>query len=165
MKNGYVLCGEAGLRSIDDVLAESSESELDDLRSRLRIGLHVDVEVTDDAAPPKQLVSQAYCSALPVSYNHPAPDRWRRFATVVLEAAYEATLLARVLTARRGGSNIVLLTRLGGGAFGNDEDWIDGALRRALALCEGCEIDIRLVSFRSPPTSMLELERAMLARR
>jgi hypothetical protein len=32
-----------------------------------------------------------------------------------------------------GASNIVLLTRLGGGAFGNDDAWIDAAMRRALA--------------------------------
>jgi hypothetical protein len=49
----------------------------------------------------------------------------------VLEAAYEATLLAAVLNARRGRSNIVLLTRLGGGAFGNDDDWITTAMERA----------------------------------
>lgn len=38
----------------------------------------------------------------------------------MLEAAYEARLLAGILNERRGMSNRVLLTRLGGGAFGND---------------------------------------------
>jgi hypothetical protein len=41
---------------------------------------------------------------------------------------------AAVLNAQRGASNVVLLTRLGGGAFGNDDRWIDAALRRALEM-------------------------------
>jgi hypothetical protein len=36
------------------------------------------------------------------------------------------TLWAAVLNARRSSSKIVLLTSLGGGAFGNDESWIEG---------------------------------------
>jgi hypothetical protein len=40
---------------------------------------------------------------------------------LVLEAAYEATPWAAVFNARRGASTIVLLTRPGDGAFGNDD--------------------------------------------
>lgn len=76
---------------------------------------------------------------------------WQPFAELVLEAAYEATLWAGVLNARRGtshrASNIVLLTRLGGGAFGNDDAWIDRALQRALDLAKDCDLDIRLVQY------------------
>jgi hypothetical protein len=39
---------------------------------------------------------------------------------------------AAVLNAERGVSNVVFLTRLGGGAFGNDDDWIHLAIRNAL---------------------------------
>jgi hypothetical protein len=45
---------------------------------------------------------------------------WEAFASLVLQAAYEATMFAAVLNAQRGASNVVL-TRLGGGAFGNDD--------------------------------------------
>jgi hypothetical protein len=41
----------------------------------------------------------------------------------------------------------VLLTRLGGGAFGNDDDWIDGAIRRALRLTEGMGLEVWLVCY------------------
>lgn len=37
-------------------------------------------------------------------------------ASLVLQAAYEATMAAAVLNAQRGASNVVLLTELGGGA-------------------------------------------------
>jgi hypothetical protein len=53
---------------------------------------------------------------------------------LVLEAAYEATMLAAVLNKQRGASNVVLLTLLGGGAFGTKAEWINAAIRRALAM-------------------------------
>jgi hypothetical protein len=39
---------------------------------------------------------------------------------------------AAVLNCQRGASNVVLLTLLGGGAFGKEEEWIVHAMRRAL---------------------------------
>ncbi|CAN5371660.1 hypothetical protein BH09ACT7_BH09ACT7_30630 [soil metagenome] len=64
----------------------------------------------------------------------------------MLEAGYEATLLTAVEQAASGGSNTVLLTRVGGGVFGNGEAWIDDAIERALAIVELSGLDIRLVS-------------------
>ena len=40
----------------------------------------------------------------------------------------------------------MLLTRVGGGAFGNADNWIDDAIVRALAIVEHARLDIRLVS-------------------
>jgi|SRR5665213_695920 len=56
--------------------------------------------------------------------------------------------------------NIVLLTCLGGGAFGNDDAWIDAAMRRALIKVKDFSLDIHLVSFGAPLPSMLALENA-----
>jgi hypothetical protein len=129
------------------------------LRSRLRIGLHWNVEATD-AGRPFPVVSQAFCSALPVAYSQHESRHWARFACLVLEAAYEATLWAAALNAQRGGgSNIVLLTSLGGGAFGNDEGWIEAGLVRALKLASGFDLDVRLVSYDAPSPSFLRIER------
>jgi hypothetical protein len=41
----------------------------------------------------------------------------------------------------------VLLSRLGGGAFGNADAWIDDAITRALALVQNEGLDVKLVSF------------------
>jgi hypothetical protein len=41
----------------------------------------------------------------------------------------------------------VLLTRLGGSAFGNDDDWIDAAIGRALRLTEGMGLEVWLVCY------------------
>ena len=156
MRNGYALCSAPGLRAISDWLAAADAEEIDALRGRLSIGLHRDVEVTAPGASPGARVSQAFCSALPVGYSSVPPHDWRAFATLVLEAAYEATLLAGVLQAAGGGSSIVPLTLLGGGAFGNRREWIFAAIRHALERVRGFGLDIRIVSYAKPDPALLE---------
>jgi hypothetical protein len=154
MRNGYALCTADGLRAITDLLNNATEERRDALRGLLAIGLHRTVEVTDVTRDPRRYVSQAFCSALPVAYSDVPKPVWASFARLVLEAAYETTLLVGVEQADAGGSNTVLLTRLGGGAFGNDEAWISDAIERALAIVEHAGLDIRLVSFGSVHPSM-----------
>ena len=159
MRNGYALADIGTLQTIKAALDSASPAELDALRARLRIGLHWDVEVTAKGAPQGQCVSQAYCSALPVSYNRDSdPELWQPFARLVLEAAYEATLLAGVINAARpGGNNSVYLTLLGGGAFGNQREWILDAIRRALDSVRGQALDVWLVSYGSVPAYLQAL--------
>jgi hypothetical protein len=54
---------------------------------------------------------------------------------------------------------LILLTRLGGGAFGNDPAWIDAAIHRALMKCGAYDLDVRLVSFGAIDPAMRALER------
>ena len=159
MRNGYAILDKDTLQRIKTALDSASPAELDALRSRLRIGLHWDVEVTAAGAPSGQCVSQAYCSALPLSYNRDSdPALWQPFARLVLEAAYEATLLAGVINASRpGGSNSLYLTLLGGGAFGNQREWILDAIRRALESVRGQALDVWLVSYGSVPAYLQAL--------
>ena len=74
-----------------------------------------------------------------------------------MEAAYEATLRAAALNAQRGASNIVLLTSLGGGAFGNPEPWVLAAVQRALRIGSSLDLEVRLVSYGTPSKAMIEL--------
>lgn len=98
---------------------------------------------------------------MPVSYTYLDDELWEAFASLTLEAAYEATLRAAILNAAAGGTNVVYLTQLGGGAFGNKPLWILNAMRRALDLAQGSDLDVRLVSFGTPWVKMRELfERA-----
>ncbi|WP_043458893.1 hypothetical protein [Azohydromonas australica] len=144
-RNGYALCSGEGLARVSRQLVSASAAEIDHLRGLLRIGLHWDVEVTDARQAPGPLVSQAYCSAMPVAYGRPPAHAWEPLGRLVLEAAYEATLLAGVLNARRGASRRVLLTRLGGGAFGNEAAWIDAAIEGALRCVAGQQLDVVVV--------------------
>lgn len=158
VRNGYALPTRAGLAAIAGHLGAADGKALDDLRGRLRLGLHRDVEVTDGPAP-RPLVSQIFCSALPVAYAGLRASAWAPFARLVLEAAYEGTLLAGVLNAARGASDRVLLTRLGGGVFGNEDAWIDAAMLRALRLAGDQDLDVAIVSYGQSSSSLRNLVR------
>ena len=158
MRNGYALPTAGGLRDIAEHLSAADPNTFDALRGLLRVGLHEDVEVTDGPGP-GPLVSQAFCSALPVAYSGLPASSWAPFATLILEAAYEATLLAALLSAAGGGSSRVLLTRLGGGAFGNDDDWIDAAKLRALQVAGEHDLDVIIVSYGKAPSGLREFVR------
>ena len=157
MQNGYALCTQAGLDLITEHLRALDTQQLDALRPKLCIGIHRDVEVTEAVGENRPLVSQAFCSALPVAYSSVAPSQWKSFASLVLEGAYEATLWAAVQNAQHGASNVVLLTSLGGGAFGNDESWIVGTMRRALGMMRETELDTKLVSYGAPSRRLLQI--------
>lgn len=167
MRNGYAMFSQDGIRAMSGYVRALDEDQRDKLRQRLKIGMHWDVEVTDGAVAPGPLVSQSFCSALPVSYHHfpgaPSAD-WAPLATLVLEAAYEATLWAAVVNAQRGGSPKVLLTAVGGGAFGNDERWIRSAMQRALRLVQGHGLDVVVVSFRAPSPGQRRWAKAQVRR-
>jgi hypothetical protein len=157
MENGYALCSRDGLDAIGEYLGALQPEQLDILRGKLRIGIHRDVEVTDVPEEQRPLVSQAFCSALPVRYTCVPPFHWKPFASLVLEAAYEATMWAAMLNTQRGASNVVLLTSLGGGAFGNDEKWIHDAMRRALEMMSEIALNVRLVTYGPPSQALLQM--------
>jgi hypothetical protein len=109
------------------------------------------------------MVSQAFCSALPMgSYTSIAPSRWKAFASLVLEGAYEATLCAAVHNAQRGASNVVLLTSLllivlAAAHFGNDESWIVAAMRRVLRTMRETALEVKLVSYGASSRGLLQV--------
>lgn len=150
MRNGYAMPSLRGLERIAAYLENAEEAERDALRAKLQIGLHFDVEVTDAPGDDRHTVSQAFCSAMPVSYTYLEEDLWTPFASLTLEGAYEATLRAAAHNASRGASNVVFLTLLGGGAFGNRPIWILKAIQRALDLADSADLDVRLVSYGTP---------------
>ncbi|MBP8822311.1 MAG: hypothetical protein KBH07_01550, partial [Flavobacteriales bacterium] len=81
------------------------------------------------------------------------PCGWRSlgaFCTLDPGGDLEATLFAALINLERRGSNIVYLTLLGGGAFGNPQVWIMDALRQALHRFKDVPLDVRIVSYGSP---------------
>ncbi len=140
MRNGYALATVAGLEAVGARLAAAAEAERDELRGLLRVGVQHEVEVLGT----EHTVTQVYGSAMPVSYGEPPARLWEPMARLVLEASYEATVLA----ARRHGIGTLFLTLLGGGVFGNDDAWIADAVVRALAHARG--LDVRIVSYGAP---------------
>lgn len=151
MKNGYALAEAEGLKEIANRLAELDEAQRDDLRKLHRIGAQWDTEVT--IVDPPFTVTQTYCSAMPVSYCSAPAELWSDFAMLVLEAAYEATFCAALINAEKTGNKKLFLTLLGGGVFGNREEWIFSAIRRAVTKFRDVDLDVALVSYgRSKPS-------------
>lgn len=155
MTNGYALPSAEGLKAIDQQLARADEAGLDRLRASLRVGLHAETQVTLTGVSHR--VSQVYASALPVAYSQHPKQGWARFARLVLEAAYEATLCAGIVNAQQTGQRKVFLTLLGGGAFGNETPWIIQAIQRALTVCEGHALDVAVVSYGRSQPAVFEL--------
>ena len=147
MRNGYALASAAGLDQIAARINAADEAELDRLRGLLRVGVQHDTAVTIDDA--SHTVTQVFCSALPVAYSKQSADRWEPFARLVLEAAYEATLIAAIENKLRSQNDRLYLTLLGGGAFGNREVWIQDAIERALNKFSNADLNIIFVSYGS----------------
>jgi len=155
MQNGYALATKSGLEQVSRKLDSATEEDLDSLRCSIRIGVQSDAGVTIRNA--SHSVSQAFCSALPVAYSKHAASLWKRFAVLILEAAYEATFHAAVINASRTGNNRLFLTMLGGGAFGNRTDWIVGAIMRSLKIFRRHDLKVSIVSYGQSQTSVSEL--------
>lgn len=155
MQNGYALPSTHGLEEVDKRLSDASHETWDELKSALRIGIMENTQVTLGDA--KHFVTQGFCSALPVAYTNQPTSLWERFARLILEASYEATLHAAALNKERTGNSTVFLTLLGGGAFGNKTSWIIESIEFALSICKDSGLDIRIVSYGSSNPTLARL--------
>ena len=156
MRNGYLQCDRASLDAICAYIASLHAADLELLRGTLRVALHSNVEVTAGRHP-GPLVHQVFCSALPIAYSQTAARHWRPFASLILDAAYEATVLIAAINASRRMSPRVLLTLLGGGVFGNEEDLILGAMKRSLLFARPFGLDVAIVSYGEPTPKLVDL--------
>lgn len=145
MKNGYALPSQEGLLTINKLLSNLTSNEYENLKNKLKIGIQWDTEVT--ITEQNQIVSQAYCSALPVSYTSIEFYHWEKFARLILEGTYEATFYAGLINYKKTGSNKVFLTMVGGGAFGNEFDWISESILKALKKFKNTPLDVYIVSY------------------
>ncbi|WP_020529271.1 hypothetical protein [Flexithrix dorotheae] len=147
MKNGYALANKAGLEHISQQIRRCSEEEYEELKNLLRIGIQWNTEVT--ISENKNIVTQAYCSALPVGYSTLDHGLWEDFAQLVLDATYEATFYAALKNFEHTKNNNVYLTLVGGGAFGNQYEWIFEAIRKSIHKFRKTPLIIKMVSYGS----------------
>lgn len=115
----------------------------------LRVGIHWSTSVFRH----EHNVCQVFCSALPVAYvSNTSSLEWEPFAQVILDAAYDATLLAGAVLAHAQGKRVtVFLTALGGGAFGNRQHWIRAAVEKAIRKHREEPIDVKMVHYGGVP--------------
>ena len=70
-----------------------------------------------------------YASAVPIAYAEICSEDWDKFAYAILEASYEMIFsIATILSRARNERVTLYLTKLGGGVFKNDSEWIKNAI-------------------------------------
>ena len=154
-RNGYALPSRETLDAVAGRLSDADDEERDRLASLLRVAVQWDTEVT--ISSDGHLVTQTFCSAMPVAYSRHGADAWEPFARLVLDAAYEATLHLGAINAAATGNPTVFLTKLGGSAFGNPSEWILDAMAKALHRCGSLGVDVAIVSYGEPDHRLARL--------
>ncbi len=154
MKNGYALLNQNGLLSINKTIKNFTSEERENLKEKLKTGIQWNTEVT--LSKTRHKVSQIYCSALPVAYSQIDSYYWEPFARLILEALYESTLYTGVLNMEKNNSNTIYLTLVGGGAFGNEEDWILESLEKVLLKFKNVPLNIKIVSHRKSNPDLIK---------
>ena len=92
MRNGYALASLKGLTEISERLYRANEDELDNLRTKLRIGVQWNTQVTLDKS--ENLVSQVYCCRCFYSGER------RNLLRLRLRKIQKVNLASRILFAR-----------------------------------------------------------------
>ena len=150
VQNGYIESEECKLLKL---ATELQKHDRDTLTGAVRIGIQHQTQVTFanrfEVLSPPHLVSQSFCSAVSCAYSKIASNLWEHLATLVLEAAYEGTLLAAAIEKAKGtGTGRVWLTFIGGGVFGNRHSWIKSAIETALGRTKNLGLEVKICHFR-----------------
>lgn len=154
MKNGYALPNQDGIVTINKKIAQLKDAEREYLKGKLKVGIQWQSEVT--ISETKHKVSQIYCSALPVAYSQIESYYWESFARIILEALYEATLYTGMVNMEKNNSNLVYLTLVGGGAFGNEDYWILESMQKAIEKFKRVPLNVKIVSYGKPNLNLKE---------
>lgn len=157
MQNGYAMFSQDGLAFLNEKLSILSHEEQENLAGKLKIGIQWNTEVT--TADSDQIVTQVYCSALPIGYHSSGEKKhFEEFARLILDAAYEATFYTAVQNLMESGSPKLFLTMVGGGVFGNELEWILAAIEKSLQKFSKVPLDVKIVSYGRSETGVMKLK-------
>lgn len=146
MQNGYAFFTEEGLTEITNHIQSLTLEEREMLKSRLLVGVQWNTQVTIAAQP--HMVTQVYCSALPIGYSsYISVNRFEALAKLILEATYEATFLVAIKNFQETGEPQLFLTLVGGGVFANPEEWIWEAIEKCLKKFKHVPLKVKIVSY------------------
>lgn len=146
MQNGYAMFSDEGLDLINKKLSQMSDDDLENLKGKLKVGVQWETEVT--TANSQQIVTQVYCSALPIGYHsYINKSSFKNFAKLILEALYDATFFAAAENFQKTGCAKLFLTLVGGVVFGNETDWIIDAISNSAKKFSNVPLDVKIVSY------------------
>lgn len=145
MQNGYCFPSLSGLEKIEDRLANAPETERNQIKGKLMVGVQSNAEVT--LGDCNHQVTQVFCSALPVAYSNISAERWNLFPKLILDATYELAFYIALQNLVKNNNRKLFLTLVGGGVFGNKLTWILSAIARCLKLFSRSGLEVAIVSY------------------
>eukprot|EP01060_Flectonema_neradi_P028185 TRINITY_DN3790_c2_g2_i1.p1 TRINITY_DN3790_c2_g2~~TRINITY_DN3790_c2_g2_i1.p1 ORF type:complete len:341 (+),score=38.24 TRINITY_DN3790_c2_g2_i1:123-1145(+) len=158
MRNGYLDATSADALSHLSSFHLSEPSKAAKMTDCIKVGAHFDAQVTDIDQSKKFLVGQCFCAATAIGYSRARADArlWSKLSQIILDAQYEASIWYTILYHEKcvaeGTQRAVpklLLTKVGGGVFGNEHPWIASAMQRAIGIARKhkLSIDIKVVHY------------------
>ena len=160
MKNGYLDCSSSEALEELNSFCLSNPDKASQMTDVIKVGAHFNSQVTDVDKSKKLFVGQCYCAAPAISYSRCRSGiaSWSRFSQIILNAQYEACLWYTILYHERCISEgtqrevpKLLLTKVGGGVFGNEHSWITSAMQRTIDIARkhNISIDIKIVHYKT----------------
>ena len=173
MTNGYVNSLSIGKLQEMYKLIATIDPDGTKRPQRLQVGVHRNVGVDFATRPPPTpehlyeykeittpvLVTQVFCSAIGISHSAVPEGNWEQLAKMILDATYQATIAAAILhfdqkydqykTAVAEPRQKVFLTLVGGGDFGNRNEWIADAINKAVKTYQRFNLDIIVGHYKS----------------
>lgn len=140
MQNGYCLLHDSAPKTCID--GEGLEKLVEE---RMKMGISIDAEVLTvdrpETAPAdgRGYVANAWCSAVPWVQDDQRP--LLELGKAVLKASYKATLLGAIAHQM----DVVYLTSVGGGVWGNSEEMIAEAIQGAIDEAGKCQRSLEVV--------------------
>lgn len=152
VKNGYSESTPSQLKRLNELLEEDKRLSVE-IKKRIKVGFHQHTQVVFKnrwkkvSSKKNHVVSQIYCSALAINYSRVKDKKlWEPLARIILEASYEATLLAGIINFFETGNPNIFLTQLGGGVFGNKFSWIADSIQKAIRNSYKYQVPLRLIN-------------------
>jgi hypothetical protein len=166
VNNGYIESTEAAMTDFNKLLKRSDREYL---KSLIRVGIVSQAQIAFlqrwKFADEKSTATQVFCSAIGCDYSRRvSKETWEPLARLVLEAAYEACMYATAWDYKyRRGTGQLFLTKLGGGVFGNREEWIIDAIAHAYNATKDLGIGVHVCHFRQVDELFVrDLERKLI---
>eukprot|EP00588_Corethron_pennatum_P027364 CAMPEP_0194312110 /NCGR_PEP_ID=MMETSP0171-20130528/9027_1 /TAXON_ID=218684 /ORGANISM="Corethron pennatum, Strain L29A3" /LENGTH=377 /DNA_ID=CAMNT_0039066485 /DNA_START=244 /DNA_END=1377 /DNA_ORIENTATION=+ len=157
LRNGYAIPHPGKMAELTTKL-QANPDLCHAIVNNVQVGIHWNTEVKNSG----KKICQVYASAVPVAYCNTSVTDWALFASLVLRGMYQATFAAAVRLQRirqheadakaDGGVGeqvriTLVLTMLGGGAFGNQMTWITDAIEHAVMMFHDEPLDVKLCHY------------------
>lgn len=150
MLNGYAIL--KNYKELEERIKNMSEGVRDAVKKKIRIGVQKDVDVTSVPEPHK--VNQIFCSSLPLSLCNVEPKEIETFARILLDAQYEASILAAKYLCK---SDRLFLTSVGREVYREPRQLSNDSINKAREKYKDIDMNLHTAFFKFLSSEMGQL--------